>query len=170
MRSREGTNVKIVSIRVIVGLDVFKWPCRVFYCVNEVTTTEVPMQSLTPANPVSIVDVDHGADKVTSSLPFFPEDVHSFPSVFLHRCRLNNFLDTLLTVWVLICYWLKKKLLDVYLKYCVPRQSAESCKLQNHGPSASSASVWLSACTRKWVDDSIAQVYLRRKIKMQTNF
>lgn len=109
MRSREGTNVKIVSIRVIVGLDVFKWPCRVFYCVNEVTTTEVPMQSLTPANPVSIVDVDHGADKVTSSLPFFPEDVHSFPSVFLHRCRLNNFLDTLLTVWVLICYWLKKK-------------------------------------------------------------
>lgn len=136
----------------------------VFYCVNEVTTTDA--KSLTPANPVSVVDVDHCADKVTTSLPLFPEDVHSFPRVFLHRCRLNNFLDTLLTVWVLIL--IKKKLLDVYLKYWVPRQSAERCKLQNHGPSASSASVRLSACTRKGVDDSIAQVYLRRKIKMQT--
>lgn len=59
----------------------------------------------------------------------------------------------------------KKNLLDVYLKYCVPRQSAESCKLQNHGPSASSASVRLSACTRKGVGDSITQVYLKMQQK-----
>lgn len=40
---------------------------------------------LTPADPVSIMDVDDCAHKVTSSLPLFPEDIQSFPCMLLMR-------------------------------------------------------------------------------------
>lgn len=41
--------------------------------------------SLTAADPVSIMDVDNRAHKVTPSLPLLPEDIQSFPCMFLTR-------------------------------------------------------------------------------------
>lgn len=80
MRNREGADMNMVSVRVKVGLVVVKWLCGTFFFTVQL---EVSVQGHTSANPVSVVDVDHSADKVTSSLPFLPEDIHSFPSIFL---------------------------------------------------------------------------------------
>lgn len=50
--------------------------------------------TLTPAHPVSVMDVDDSAHKVTSSLPLVPEDVQSFPSMFLIRDKVSRVISS----------------------------------------------------------------------------
>lgn len=49
---------------------------------------------LTPAHPVSVMDVDDRAHKVTSSLPLVPEDIQSSPSMFLIKDEVSHVISS----------------------------------------------------------------------------